>query len=84
MTVNTVSGSREAPVFECDLEVALAQKKVRRKSVYVTVGNIQSKEYNLILHTANLEGEDETVTQIKEMARKNKGKRERRKLSMRK
>ena len=84
MTVNTVSGSREAPVFECDLEVALAQKKVRRKSVYVTVGNIQSKEYNLILHTANLEGEDETVTQIKEMARKNKGKRERRKLSLRK
>ena len=84
MTVNTVSGSREAPVFECDLEIALAQKKIRRKGVYVTVGNIQSKEYNLILHTANLEGDDETVTQIKEMAGKVKSKRERRKLPVRK
>ncbi|MDE6412027.1 MAG: sigma-E processing peptidase SpoIIGA, partial [Clostridia bacterium] len=84
MAVNTVSGSREAPVFECSLEVALAKKKIRHESVYVTVGNIQSKEYKLILHTANLEGEDETVTQIKEVARKNKGKRERRKLPVRK
>ena len=84
MTVNTVSGSREAPVFECDLEIALARRKIHRKSVYVTVGNIQSKEYNLILHTANLEGEDETATQIKEMARKIKSKRERRKLPVRK
>lgn len=84
MAVNTVSGSREAPVFECELEVALANRKIRHKSVLVTVGNIQSKEYNLILHTANLEGKDETVTAIKEVARKNKGKRERRKLPVRK
>lgn len=84
MTVNTVSGSRDAPVFECGLEISLANKKITRKSVFITVGNIQSKEYNLILHTANLEGEDETVTAIKEVARKDKGKRERRKLPVRK
>lgn len=84
MTVNTVSGSREAPVFECDLEINLMRKKIVKKGVFVTVGNVLSKEYKLILHTANLEGEDETVTAVKEVARKNKGKRERRKLSVRK
>lgn len=84
MTVNTVNGSREAPVFECDLEIAFAHKKINKKSVLVTVGNIRSKEYGLILNTAILEGENETATEIKEMARKDKIKRERRKLSLRK
>lgn len=83
MTVNTVSGSKEAPVFECDLEIVLAKKSIVKRGVYVTVGNIRSKEYNLILHTANLEDENETITKIKEVARQNKvGKR--RKLPLRK
>ena len=84
MTMNTVNGQSEAPVFECDLEVALARKKVSRKNVYVTIGNISSKEYRIILHTAMLEGEDETVTSVKKMARKNQIKRERRQLPLRK
>lgn len=84
MSVNTVNGSREAPVFECDLEIALAHKCVERKGALITVGDVASKEYNLILHTATLEGEDETYTAIKEVARKDQGKRERRKLSLRK
>lgn len=84
MTVNTISGSRDAPVFECDLEVALTHKKIKKAGAYVTVGNIQSKEYSLILHSANLEGEDEIAANIKEMARKNQVKRERCKLSLRK
>ena len=84
MTVNTVNGSRETPVFECDVEVALAKQKICHKGAYVTVGNIESKEYRIILHTAMLEGEHETVREIKEVARKNQGKRERRKLPLRK
>ena len=84
MTVNTVNGSRTSPVFACDMEVALAKDKIRHKSIYVTVGNIESKEYRIILHSAMLEGEHETDRKIKEMARKDKGKRERRKLPVRK
>ena len=85
MNINTVNGSREAPVFECALQIAFTNKIVERKGVLITVGDVASKEYNLILHTATLEGEDETHTiAIKEVARKNQGKRERRKLSMRK
>ena len=84
MTVNTVNGGSEAPVFECDLEVGLAKKKLVHKGIYVTVGNIPSKEYRIILHSAMLEGEDEAVTANKEVARKNQIKRERRKLSVRK
>ncbi len=84
MTVNTVNGSREAPVFECDLEISLARKKIVKRGALVTVGNIQSKEYKLILHTANLEEKDETVTTLKEVARKTKIRRERRKLPLRK
>lgn len=84
MTVNTVNGSREAPVFECDLEINLIRKKIVKKGVFVTVGNVASKEYKLILHTANLEGEDETVTALKDVARKDKSRRERRKLPVRK
>ena len=84
MTLNTVNGESDAPVFECDLEVALAKKKICHKNVLVTIGNISSKEYRIILHTAMLEGENETATEIKKMARKNQIKRERRQLSMRK
>ena len=84
MTLNTVNGQSDAPVFECDLEVALARKKICHKNVYVTIGNISSKDYRIILHTAMLEGEDETATAIKKMARKNQIKRERRQLPLRK
>lgn len=83
MNVNTVSGSRDAPVFECDLEIQLARRRVEQRTL-LTIGDIQSKEYNLILHTATLEGDDETVTALKEVARKDKSGRERRKLSVRK
>ena len=84
MTVSTVNGSRDLPVFACDMEVALANQKIHHKSVFVTVGNIPSKEYRIILHTAMLEGENEAVSEIKEVAGKRQGKRERRKLPVRK
>ena len=84
MTINTVNGGSEAPVFECDMEIALAKKKIFHKGIYVTVGDINSKEYRIILHNAMLEGEDETITAIKEVARADKIKRERRKLPLRK
>ena len=84
MTVNTVNGSRESPVFACDISLALSRKTICHKDAYVTVGNIESKEYRIILHSALLEGEHETVRKIKEVARTDTRKRERRKLPVRK
>ena len=84
MTVNTINGSREAPVFACDISLALSRRTICHKGAYVTVGTIESKEYRIILHSAMLEGEHETDRKIKEVARTDTGKRERRKLPVRK
>ena len=49
MNISTVSGSRESPVFLCErMEVG----GETAQSCYFTVGDISSKEYQLILHTA--------------------------------
>ena len=84
MTISTVNGGSEAPVFECEMEVTLGSKKILHKSAFVTVGDIHSKEYRIILHSAMLEGENEAFTTVTEVDRKDKVKRERRKLPLRK
>lgn len=49
LRVSTVSGSRVSPVFVCDkLELC---GRVNKK-VYFTVGEVDSKEYSVILHTS--------------------------------
>lgn len=57
MNVSTVNGSRESPVFVCErLEIDCGKKKIVREGVCLTVGEIGSKDYQLIIHTACLEG----------------------------
>ncbi len=49
LRISTVNGSRVSPVFVCDkLEL---EGKINEK-VYFTVGDVNSKEYSVILHTS--------------------------------
>ena len=71
MTVSTVNGSRDSPVFTCDrLKVGSSVFE----NCYFTVGGIETKEYQLILHTAFLEGAHERTHRIKSMAEEIRGK----------
>lgn len=71
MTVSTVNGSKEAPVFRCPrLEIGGSV----RENVCFTVGEIGSKEYQIILHTAFAEGADESTACFKSLAQKIRGK----------
>ena len=71
MTVSTVNGSRDSPVFACDrLEVG----GTAFENCYFTVGGMETKEYQLILHTAFLEGAHERTHRIKSMAEEIRGK----------
>lgn len=68
MTVSTVNGSRESPVFVCEMET-----EGIKRNCFVTVGEITSKEYQVILHTAFLEGAHERIDRIKGMVEKVRG-----------
>lgn len=70
MTVSTVSGSRDSPVFSCE-RMVIDGKTVNR--CYFTVGEIESKEYQIILHTAFVEGIHDSFEHIKGMAEKIRG-----------
>ena len=79
MEVGTVNGSAERPVFRID-EICVCGV---RRSAYATVGDV-GKGYQLILHTALLEECHERIFSAESMAAKDKGRRERRTLSLRK
>ncbi len=51
--IGTVNGKRDAPVFLCEkMRVGNAE----RENVFLTVGDVDSGEYQMILHTALMEG----------------------------
>lgn len=82
--VKTVNGERDAPVFRPDrLEIEADGKMRAADEVYLTVGEV-GKKYQVILSAVLLEvsGEDHRTAQG--VAAKDKGKRKRRKLSLRK
>lgn len=57
MRISTVNGSRESPVFLCErMEIACGERKIVQEDVCLAVGEIKSKDYQLIIHTAYLEG----------------------------
>ncbi|MDE5896420.1 MAG: sigma-E processing peptidase SpoIIGA [Clostridia bacterium] len=56
--INTANGGRESPVFEC---AGMRAGKGAEQAVLLTVGEVESKHYSLILHTDYLEGKHETV-----------------------
>lgn len=85
MHVNTVNGGREAPVFECEgLEINGAHGGCACGRTYLTVGEVNSKEFQIILHTALTEEYYEHFNGVKELAGENRRQRKRSKLSLRK
>lgn len=85
MTVKTVNGGRDSPVFECErMGIETEKGLLVRERVYLTVGDVNSKEYQIILHTALTEVDNETVIGIEGMVGHDTLKRKRRKLSVRK
>ncbi len=56
--IGTANGGREAPVFECE---RLRIGNGMSQPAYLTVGEVASKHYQIILHTDYPEGKNETV-----------------------
>lgn len=74
MTVNTVQGSRLSSVFLCErMDIAINGTVQTFQGVYFTTGEVHSKDYQMILHTAFLEGLYEDSHCIERMASKDKG-----------
>lgn len=75
ITVSTVNGSRDSPVFRCDaLEVQENGEKNIFKGIFFTTGHIPSKEYRMILHTAFLEGSRAHIDRSESVVAKDQGK----------
>lgn len=70
MRMDTVSGSRESPVFVGTLGCG----GKRFEHACFTVGQVQSGEYQLILHTAFVEAQGENFRSVKGMAEQVRGK----------
>lgn len=70
MTVSTVHGSRESPVFRSD-ELSVGGKP--STGAYFTVGEVGSRDYQMILHTAFVEAQSETDGFIKGLVEKTHG-----------
>ncbi len=65
MTVTTVAGSRDSPVFAAErMEIGGR----RYENVLFTVGELNTKEYQIILHTAFTEGSDENARSVEKTA----------------
>lgn len=69
MTVRTVSGEKQSPVFVCDrlkIHFGGAQRILER--AYLTVGEVSSKDYSVILHSTIVEGMHENFDRVKGLA----------------
>lgn len=69
MTVRTVSGEKEAPVFVCDrLKINCGAKQKILKNAHFTVGDVRSKAYTILLHSDIMEGRYESSDHVESMA----------------
>lgn len=81
LKVGTVNGEAERPVFRCDrLEINGRETQ----GAFLTLGELASEEYQLILHTALVEGKHETSETLEAVAGKHRREGKRRPLSLRK
>lgn len=71
MTVSTVNGKKDSPVFRCP---KMTIKGKTWENVCFTAGEVGSKEYQIILHTAFSEGVDESTAVSKSIPQKVRGK----------
>ena len=70
ITVKTVNGSRDAPVFACE------QLQVDGRgygSAYLTVGEVSSKNYQIILHNSYIGERNETFKPVASLVKKDGG-----------
>ncbi len=75
MTVGSVHGSRQSPVFVCsEMKIDLNGETRTFENVFFTTGELHSKEYQIILHTAFLEGLHEATHRVEGVAAKDEGK----------
>ena len=81
LEMKTVNGARTVPVFACE-KMRVGAREF--EGVYLAVGDVESKDYQLILHTAYMEGYNETFADSESVAEKGRGKRKRRSLPVRK
>lgn len=70
ITLTTVNGSREAPVFLCD---CITVGGCEYKEVYLTVGEVPVKQYQIILHNTMSGEQHETFQPIAGLAKKSGG-----------
>ena len=74
MTISTVNGNRTAPVFGCErLEITCDGETFVQKNARFTVGEVESKDYQIILHTAYMEGHHENFGGIEGMVEEARG-----------
>lgn len=75
MTIGTVNGVKEQPVFRCkSMEISCEGRALRIENCLFTVGEINAKDYKIILHTALLEGCHENSRRFAGLTAKNTGK----------
>ena len=75
MTIGTVNGVKEQSVFRCkSMEISCDTKALRLENCLFTVGEINAKDYKIILHTALLEGFHENSRRLAGITAKNTGK----------
>lgn len=70
ITVTTVNGSRDAPVFYCD-ELKIAGRTFG--GVYLTVGEVPAKQYQIILHNSFMGEQNETFQPVTSLVKKSGG-----------
>lgn len=71
----TVNGEREVPVFRCPrMRVSGNGISVEFEGVYLAAAEVQSKDYQIILHTAFTEGQHENSYRVKGVVAEDKGK----------
>jgi len=86
LRVGTVNAERDAPLFSCEqMTLVCGREKRTYRDLLFTVGEIASREYQILLHSALLSEEmNETTSFIESMAAKETGNGERHTLSQRK
>lgn len=75
MTVHTANGERDCPVFECEsMSVKIGRSVRTANKVLFTIGDVNTKTYQIILHTAFTEECHENFERVENVAAKDKGK----------
>ena len=75
ISIGTVNGVKEQSVLRCkSMDISCGARTVKLENCLFTVGEINAKEYKIILHTALLEGLHENSRCLAGLTAKNTGK----------